>query len=89
MSSLREDEVTVVLTGKLSTSSSPITIISYDLATKLATELAHRKPDAIIVVSQNDSNSSDLHVFVKTHSLHMYVHMYMYLYICSMYMYNV
>ena len=77
MSSLREDDVTVVLTGKLSTSSSPITIISYDLATKLSTELAQRKPDAIIVVSQNDSNSSDLFVKVPT------------AYTCTCSMYNI
>ena len=50
MSSLHEDDVTVILTGKLPTGPCPITIISYDLATKLSNELARRRPDAIIVV---------------------------------------
>ena len=50
VSSLGEDDVSVILTGKLSSTSSPITIISYDLATRLGAELAQRRPDAIIVV---------------------------------------
>lgn len=51
VSALKEDDVSVVLTGKLPGTSSPITIISFDLATRLGTELAQRRPDAIIVVS--------------------------------------
>ena len=51
VSALKEDDVSVVLTGKLPSTSSPITIISFDLATRLGTELAQRRPDAIIVVS--------------------------------------
>ena len=50
VSSLREEEVLVVGTGKLPSTSPPVTIISYDLATRLGRELALRKPDAIIVV---------------------------------------
>ena len=40
----------VVGTGKLPSTSPPVTIISYDLATRLGNELAVRKPNAIIVV---------------------------------------
>ena len=41
----------VVFTSTLSTTSSPVTIISYDLATRLTSQLSQRRPDAIIVVS--------------------------------------
>ena len=52
MPSLKEEDVSVVLTGKLPTASSAVTIISYDLATRLGSELAQRRPDAIIVVRE-------------------------------------
>ena len=51
LSDLREDDLSVVVTGRLPSAKCPVTIISYDLASRLGTELAQRKPDAIIVVS--------------------------------------
>lgn len=50
--SLKEEDVSVVLTSRLPQATQPVTIISYDLATKLSKQLAERRPDAIIVVRQ-------------------------------------
>ena len=51
LSPLREDDVSVVVTGKLPSTNPAVTIISYDLATRLGSQLTQRKPDAIIAVS--------------------------------------
>lgn len=86
VSALKEDDVSVVLTGKLPSTSSPITIISFDLATRLGTQLAQRRPDAIIVVS--------LYMMVRIHLLILMLSLFICLLICActliaVYHYNV